>query len=519
MSAGLPHSGKFPCRLLFLSILAFAELNAAEKSPITLNNISVQTQDNTTRVTVELSGKFTFDTDKIGNPDRLFFDFSATKPKADTKSVITVRNGHLKQIRVGESKPKVTRVVLDLERETAFTTSVLQNPHRLIIDIRRAGMVETATMRASTILDPELSSPAPALAVKSKRMIRPLVPPPAFYERRVPQKRFVAVINPPAFSSSIVIPEFDWHKQHLIPATAKLPGYRPATKTVAKTLAQTLAMPKAPEIRDPTPRAQSATSAAPRVAIAAKLSTTGPDSLTRALGLKIGRIVIDPGHGGHDQGSSGPTGLLEKELVLDISTRLGAMIEEQLGSEVVFTRSDDRFIPLEERPRIANQVKADLFLSIHANSSVYRAATGVETYYLSFTTSKQALEVAARENASSQHRVSELKDLLQKIALKDKVDESREFASRLLTPLSKATSSTSAASNRGVKKAPFIVLIGANMPSVLAEIGFVSNPRDEQLMKKPEQRQKIAEALMRGLMQYAESLSHFQLARRAADDE
>ena len=516
MSAGLPHSGKFPCSLLFLSILVFAELEAAEKSPITLNNISVQTQDNTTRVTVELSGKFTFDTDKIGNPDRLFFDFSATKPKTDTKSVIAVRNGHLKQIRVGESKPKVTRVVLDLERETAYTTSVLQNPHRLIIDIRRAGIVETSSMSASTIPDPELSSPAPALAVKSKRMIRPLVPPPSFYEPRVPQKRFVAVINPPSFSiNSIVIPEFDWHKQHLIPATAKLPAYRPATKTVAKTVAT----PKVPEIRDSTPRAQAATSPAPRVAIAAKLSTTGPDSLTRALGLKIGRIVIDPGHGGHDQGSSGPTGLLEKELVLDISMRLGAMIEEQLGSEVVFTRSDDRFIPLEERPRIANQVKADLFLSIHANSSVYRAATGVETYYLSFTTSKQALEVAARENASSQHRVSELKDLLQKIALKDKVDESREFASRLLTPLSKATSAASAASNRGVKKAPFIVLIGANMPSVLAEIGFVSNPRDEQLMKKPEQRQKIAEALMRGLLQYAESLSHFQLARRAADDE
>lgn len=516
MSAGLPHSGKFPCSLLFLSILASAELGAAEKSPITLNNISVQTQDNTTRVTVELSGKFTFDTDKIGNPDRLFFDFSATKPKADTKSVIAVRNGHLKQIRVGESKPKVTRVVLDLERETSFITSVLQNPHRLIIDIRRAGIVETSSMRASTIPDPELSSPAPALAVKSKRMIRPLVPPPSFYERRVPQKRFVAVINPPDFFiSSVVIPEFDWHKQHLIPATAKLPAYRPTTKTVAKTVPTT----KVPEIRDPATRVQSATSAAPRAAIAAKLSTTGPDSLTRALGLKIGRIVIDPGHGGHDQGSSGPTGLLEKELVLDISTRLGAMIEEQLGSEVVFTRSDDRYIPLEERPRIANQVKADLFLSIHANSSVYRAATGVETYYLSFTTSKQALEVAARENASSQHRVSELKDLLQKIALKDKVDESREFASRLLMPLSKATSATSAASNRGVKKAPFIVLIGANMPSVLAEIGFVSNPRDEQLMKKPEQRQKIAEALMRGLMQYAESLSHFQLARRAADDE
>ena len=150
--------------------------------------------------------------------------------------------------------------------------------------------------------------------------------------------------------------------------------------------------------------------------------------MIRVLGLKVGRIVLDPGHGGHDTGTVGPEGLREKDLVLDVAKRLGALIEERMGSEVIYTRSDDTFIPLERRTEIANEAKADLFLSIHANSSPLRTAAGVETYYLNFTTSKAALDLAARENAGSQKSVYELQDLLEKIALKDKVEESREFA-------------------------------------------------------------------------------------------
>ena len=131
----------------------------------------------------------------------------------------------------------------------------------------------------------------------------------------------------------------------------------------------------------------------------AKRNANGDRSLTRVLGLKLGRVVIDPGHGGKDVGTHGPSGLYEKEVVLDVARRLGSLIEDRLGSEVVYTRADDTFIPLEERPRIANDRKADLFLSIHANSSPYPSAAGVEMYYLNFTTSKAAMDVAARENA------------------------------------------------------------------------------------------------------------------------
>jgi N-acetylmuramoyl-L-alanine amidase len=237
--------------------------------------------------------------------------------------------------------------------------------------------------------------------------------------------------------------------------------------------------------------------------------------MTRVLGLKVGRIVLDAGHGGHDTGTIGKNGLYEKDLVLDVTKRLGALIETRLGAEVVYTRSDDTFVGLEDRTRLANEHRADLFLSIHANSSPARNSSGVETYYLNFTTSKEGMEVAARENASSQSTVYELRDLLQKIALHDKIDESRAFAAKvqqgLYTASARAINKTK---NRGVKKAPFVVLIGASMPSVLAEIGFVSNPKDEVLLKRQDVRQKIAEGLYKGLAQYAGTLSQFQVAKK-----
>ena len=241
--------------------------------------------------------------------------------------------------------------------------------------------------------------------------------------------------------------------------------------------------------------------------------STGETSLVRTLGLKLQRIVIDPGHGGHDEGTQGPKGLLEKDLVLDVALRLGKLIEQRMGSEVIYTRTDDTFVPLEGRTALANEKKADLFLSIHANSSPYPRITGVETYYLNFTDSKDAMEVAARENAGSDQSIFELHDLIQKISLHDKASESRDFADRIQSALFSFSAKTfTTEKNRGVKKAPFVVLIGANMPSVLAEIGFLSNPREEALLNKPDYRQKLAEALYRGVSKYAESLSHFQVA-------
>ncbi len=229
-------------------------------------------------------------------------------------------------------------------------------------------------------------------------------------------------------------------------------------------------------------------------------------------------MVIDPGHGGHDTGTIGPTGFMEKELVLDVAHRLGALITQRLGSEVVYTRSDDTFIPLEERTNIANDKKADLFLSIHANSSQLPHIAGSETFYLNFTTSEEALEVAARENATSQTSIHDLQTLVQRIALNEKVQESRELANILQRAMYSGLPRNRSFKNRGIKKAPFVVLIGAQMPSVLAEIAFLSNPKDESLLKKPDYRQKVAEALFRGVSQYADALSHLQVARQRLQD-
>lgn len=231
-------------------------------------------------------------------------------------------------------------------------------------------------------------------------------------------------------------------------------------------------------------------------------------SLTRELGLKINRIVIDPGHGGFDTGAKGPHGLLEKDLCLDVALQLGEMIRLNIpGAEVIYTRKDDSYVPLEDRTAMANNADADLFISIHANSSDYREVRGVETYYLSLATSKEAKELAIRENAMTQSSLHDLPDLVQKITQNEKIAESKLLAAQIQDTLSERLQLVSHSErNRGVKQAPFIVLAGANMPAVLSEISFVSNANDETLLLEPGQRQRIADGLYRGIAAYLDGL-------------
>jgi len=431
-----------------------------------------------TRIAIEVSGNFEFRTDRLHGPERVYFDVLGARPSFDGKrlySKVIEGDKLVQKIRVAETTPGVTRVVLDLTGDVEVSTSKLSNPSRLILELR-AGKTppvptEAPIPTANLPVAPPVEAPAPPPATKVTPVSKPAVldsPPPAI----LPTKKS----DPLPTSVAAAIP------------AATTPRPIPA---VEKTTASPLDTPKA-----------------------ARHTSTGGSSLTRALGLKIGRIVIDPGHGGHDQGTQGVKGLLEKDLVLDVSQRLGKLIEERMNAEVVFTRTDDTLIPLEGRTALANEKKADLFLSIHANSSTYPRIAGVETFYLNFTDSKEALDVASRENATSQQSIFDLQDLTRKIALHEKLDESKEFATRLQTSMFSFTSHNVAGEkNRGIKKAPFVVLIGANMPSVLAEIGFLTNAREEALLKKPDYRQKLAEALYRGLSRYAESLSHFQVAQ------
>jgi len=461
-----------------------------------------------TRVAIEVSADFRYKSDRLENPDRLFFDIQGARPAMVAKGmhVIPVGDAILKQIRVAETQPGVTRVVLDLEKRAEFTASQLAGPDRLMIELRAkdkpAPPATTSTTGAKNLNDTPVrtveadfaSEAAPRVEVPKPEPVRiepkRFEPPPPAPPPVLPAAKTELLAQPPdALVNRPVRPLPPYVPPPVLFAKANVPDAKPVEVTPLK------AVPDAP---------------AP-----AKRNANGERSLTRVLGLKLGRVVLDPGHGGHDVGTHGASGILEKDIVLDVAQRLGALLEERLNSEVIYTRSDDSYVALEQRTAIANDKKADLFLSIHANSSPYKYVAGIETYYLNFTTSKMALDVAARENAGSQRTLFELKDVLEKIALKDKIDESREFAAKIDAALyGLSAKNNPGGKNRGVKKAPFVVLIGASMPSVLAEIGFLTNANDESLLRKPEYRQKMAEALYKGIAAYAETLSHFQVAKR-----
>lgn len=477
-------------------LLAAAVLLApAHAETLAVTDVRFWSLGDVTRIAVEVSGEFGYTKVRLSKPDRLFFDLEGARSRVGNKPyhLIQVGDGLVKQIRVAVNGKVNTRVVLDLAApDVEYSVSQLSVPDRLIIEVRRKG---SSPAEAPV----KLARTTDFSAMETLRVSAPIQAPKAF--------------QPPPEQVRFELPA-----QWIAVASPPLIGMKKGSVPKEKTSSARLQFPARPAatvatVADVTPVTSADTEQ--RLAAPAKNKESG-NSMTRALGLKIRRVVIDPGHGGRDEGTRGPAGLKEKDLVLDVSKRLGELVEQSIGAEVVFTRDDDRYVPLERRTQIANEHHADLFLSIHANSSSLKIAGGVETYYLSFTTSKAALELASRENAASERSVFELKEILQKIALKDKVDESRDFAVKVQSSLfSLAAKNNPALRNRGVKKAPFIVLIGAQMPSVLAEIGFVSNPKEEALLKTPAQRQKIAEALLKGMESYISTLSHFEVARKS----
>ncbi len=417
----------------------------SDKGTPSVTGVQTWNAEDSTHIVVALDDTIKYDSVRIASPDRIYFDLYKAKLGGKLSTTpIDVQSGLLKSVRLAQNKPTVVRLVLDVDGAKDFSAYLLAKPYRLVIDVHAK---PDATATNSPVNSPTLvSETVPVNSTKSAA-----------------------------------------------------PGQLSA-RTAAKVAA--IAGPMAPK---KTPASVAALGPPPEP----KPTREGDRSLTRALGLKISRIVIDAGHGGHDTGTIGPHGLMEKDLCLDVALRLGALIEQKLpGAEVIYTRKDDTFVPLEERTAIANEAKADLFISIHANSSHDPAARGIETYYLNFATSAESLEVASRENANSQESLHDLQDLIQKIARNEKIEESKELASDIQDTLTARMQLVShGEKNRGVKKAPFVVLIGANMPSVLSEISFVSNPGDEKLLRKPDQRQRIADGLYRGVATYLDNLN------------
>jgi N-acetylmuramoyl-L-alanine amidase len=494
-----------------------------------VGHVRVWNADTYTRIVIDLGDQAKYQAARIANPDRIYFDIENANVSSDLlrQNIEVPVGGYLKSVRVAQNRANVVRVVLEVTQIKDYSVFELGNPDRLVVDVygpnaqtapgtmtaelQKAALEKTKTQKTESPKTATLPSSSPSSSAASVKN--------AAVVSREPRATG-AIASAGAFDSAAgSVPA-----SRVTGGTASrdAAGSRHAVTTSAATsVAKSEIAPDDVEASTPTPKpADSIKKVAETLGPATQPAPMhdGAHSLTRALGLKIGRIVIDAGHGGHDTGTIGPSGLMEKDVSLDVALRVGQLVAQRLpAAEIVYTRDDDKYVSLEKRTAIANQAKADLFLSIHANSSDDPATRGVETYYLNFSDTPEAMDVATRENAVAQGSVHDLQNLVSKIARNEKTEESRDFALDIQDSLANRTDDTShSGPDRGVRKAPFVVLIGANMPSVLAEISFLSNPADEQWLKKPENRERIAEGLYRGIEAYLQSTNSLAANRKAA---
>jgi N-acetylmuramoyl-L-alanine amidase len=345
----------------------------------------------------------------------------------------------------------VTRIVLDTRDGSSFSVSMESNPYRLVVELRNEKSVANDSA-------------------------------------------------PEQFSSSQLMPN------------------QAVPKDSLKDRLNNAASNQTPPSLDRTPPA---VEAAPVAALAANTSQLSlpPRALpvetfpTKALPAKSGkfRIVLDPGHGGWDLGTVGHRGLLEKDLVLDVTQRLGKLLQTRLGSEVVFTRTDDTYLPLEQRADFANHSQADLFISVHANYSTSAAARGVETYYTNLFSAPGAREVERHDDGTFTNLTAVS---LSAGELHEKIEESRRLASSVQRSLYSTLAANSPnIRNRGIKDSAFVVLTGTTMPAILTEISFVSSPADERSLQSAAYRQQIAEALYQGIARYQASAPRTKIAQ------
>jgi len=444
--------------------------------------------DASTRLVVDVERKVRIQYDRAFSPDRLWVDLIGTRLHPNLAGrAFPVGDGLLEQVRIAQNRDDVVRVVLDFKDVGEHQVVFLEDPARLVIDVRSNARRRPQIATGAGALDPW---PAGAAAPGS-----PAAKPPELLRAPTrPIDGMVASGESPSPAAPITIAGVD---RLATKPTPPPPRYVPADP-----------LPRyVPPDPLPPPAPAALPSGLPPIPEPPAANRAGNYSLARQLGLGARRVVIDPGHGGHDPGTIGPRGLQEKDLVLDVALRLERLVRRELATEVILTRSTDVFIPLEERTAIANSKGADIFVSIHANAARNSKARGIETYILSFARSPHAEAVAARENAISTATLKDLQNLVKAITLNSKIDESRDLAHSIQENLVSAVREEHGVPDRGVHTAPFYVLIGANMPAVLAELGFVSHPEDEKRLRTPEYREVLARSLLQGLRSYLEALS------------
>jgi N-acetylmuramoyl-L-alanine amidase len=422
------------------------------------------------RITLDVDREIAFYDERLDAPARVFVDLQHTVPvSALREATLAFQDDVVRQVRVGRPQGDTTRVVFDLHGSTRHSVYVLYDPYRLVVDFER----------------PRPARAAAAPPVKAAGLVKA--------EPKPEPKREPGPAAP--------IPGAAWTLDPL--PSRPIPAAAAARIVVAGRAAADASRATAVAAAAPEP---------PPVAPAANMR--GGFSLSRQLGLGISRIVIDPGHGGHDPGAR-IKGLSEADLVLDVALRLQKLLGAQPGVTVSLTRKSNVYVPLEQRTAIANREEADLFLSIHANASENENARGIETYFLNFAPNPEAERIAARENSGGARTMHSLPDIVKAIALNNKIDESRDFASLIQSAMyERLKKSNKNVRDLGVKQAPFMVLIGAQMPSVLAEISFITNKDEGALLKTAAYRQQIAEALLNGIMKYQKAVKATQIAKQ-----
>jgi len=389
------------------------------------------------------------------------------------------------------TSPQYTRIVLELSNAVAYRTGVLRDPDRLYIDLDQ------------TVLSRQIRGQEWALPTHA-------------HLRQVRVGQYLP-------DTARVVLDFDQIKQHRIfilesPYRIVIDIFQRPWESAgqAQSRAETAPRPaEAPAPSRPADRAED--TAVVREIPVPEANRSGTYSIARQLGMKVARIMLDPGHGGHDPGAIGVGGLREKDVTLAIARRLREAILARWNVEVLMTRDDDRFVPLEERTAMANSQGVDLFISIHANASRDGRLHGIETYYLHWARDPHAMEVAARENAVSTAKLHELRKFVHLILQSTKVEESRDLAEYLQKHLVRSVRARYPTRDLGVKSAPFYVLMGAQMPAVLVETAFLTHDREGRLLADPAFQERVVQGLLEGLAAYLEAQGSLARLARPSD--
>jgi N-acetylmuramoyl-L-alanine amidase len=446
--SGSPWTDRARTRLGIVAKPAKAEpkIRKATRRPSTgvVTGIRHWSEGSYTRIVIDQSRPINFETREL--KDRLVFDLSNARVPKENKEPVPINDGILKQVRVSQYTPDTVRIVLDLASIKSYEAFPLREPDRLVIDVAGENPDNAATATPSSDGTGDISSTT-------------------------------------AGSTSL--------------SSGK-------TETESEIVSAG---------GGPDQKATSNRTGHPAVVQAGPNNDGERLTLSRQLGLKVKTIAIDAGHGGYDPGAIGKSGLREKDITLDIARRLSALVKDRLGCNVVMTRDKDVFIPLDKRPFIAKARSADLFVSIHVNATRKRKTKGIETYVQGLKASdREAMATAARENAMSERSLGELDTeidrMLKDLKKDDKIEESIQLAGTVQAALIDSVKpAQNTVVDHGIKSAFFYVLMNTNMPSILAEVGFISNPEEEKLLKKASYRQSIAEALFEGVKKYVDARS------------